>query len=282
MGCSVVVYTNAKKSDLLVRCIESLSEQTYEDKEIICVSTVEALPEEVQSIARIIVERRRGVSIAKNGGIRAAKHDIIALTDDDCVCEPEWVEKLVDEYESDVGCVTGGSVPTREGLWYAATNWHPARRVFKRGDSFYPPWLMGTGNNLSVRKEAITDIGLFNEELGPGTRYRGAEDVDVFYKITNAGYDVVYTPEAIIRHEPLDTRAQVRTMMYGYRVGLGAFFAKHRYSVEAIRFFKKQFLRSQLRDSRNTFLRGNLRMGLAYFLGYVGALRGYYGYILAH
>ncbi len=282
MGCSVVVCTNAKRSDLLVKCIESLSEQTYEDVEIICVSTVEALPEEIQSIAEIIVERRKGVSIAKNVGIMAAKHEIVALTDDDCVCEPEWVEKLVEEYEGDVGCVTGGSFPTREGLWPAATNWYPVRRVSKGGSSFFPPWWIGAGNNISLRKEVITDIGLFDEELGPGTRYRGAEDLDVLYRMMNAGFDVVYTPEAIIRHEPLDTRSQVRTMMYGYRVGLGAFIAKHRYSAEAIRYFKKEFLRSQLRDSRNTFLKGNPELAWTYFLGYVGALRGYYGYILAH
>ncbi len=280
MGCSVVVCTDGRKSDLLVRCIESLSNQTYKDIEVICVSTIESLPEEIREKARILVERRRGVSLAKNVGILASEHDLIALTDDDCVCEPDWVENLVKEFESDsVGCVTGGSIPTREGMWYASTNWQPETKVFKKSDGFIPPWVIGAGNNISLRKDAIENLGLFDVKLGPGSRYRSAEDLDVFHRMIGGGYEVVYTPAAVVRHEPLDTNAQVRMMMSAYRFGIGAFFAKHRYSVEARRYFRKEFLRTQLRDSRNNFGMGNPGMGWTYLMGYIAALRGYYEYI---
>ncbi|MEE9224222.1 MAG: glycosyltransferase family A protein [Thermoplasmata archaeon] len=283
MGCSVVVCTTGEKSDLLVKCLDSLSEQTYEDLEVICVSSVESLPEEVQSTAQVLVEKRHGISIAKNVGIRAAEHEIVALTDDDCICEPNWVEKLVEEFkEESVGCVTGGSVPTRQGLWYASTSWHTDRRVFKKSDGFVPPWEMGARNNISLRKDVITKIGLFDEELGPGKRYRGAEDIDVFQRVMGAGCDIVYTPEALVKHEPLDTRSQVRTMMLGYRIGIGAFFAKHRYSAEAKRYFRRIYLRTQLRNSKNNFLNGNMSLGWTYLVGYIGAQRGYYGYIMSH
>lgn len=283
MGCSVVVCTDGRKSDLLVRCMRSLADQSYDDMEVICVSTVESLPEEVQTTATILVERRRGVSIAKNLSIRKSKHELIALTDDDCVCEPNWIENLVKEFENEeVGCVTGGSVPTREGLWYASTNWQAERRVFEKKEGFVPPWIMGAGNNISLRKEAVKNIGYFDEELGPGTRFRGAEDIDVFHRMIGAGYGLVYTPDAVVKHEPLDTHSQVKAMMHGYRKGIGAFFAKHRYSAETKRYFKKEFLRSQLLNSRNNFARGNPRMGWTYFMGYIAARRGYYEYIFLH
>jgi cellulose synthase/poly-beta-1,6-N-acetylglucosamine synthase-like glycosyltransferase len=173
-------------------------------------------------------------------------------------------------------------VPTRQGLWYASTSWSPERRVFKKSDGFIPPWDIGAGNNISVREDVITKIGFFDEELGPGKRYRGAEDIDVFQRVIGAGYDIVYTPEAVVKHEPLDTRSQVRTMMLGYRIGIGAFFAKHRYSAEARRYFRRTFLRTQLRNSKNNFFNGNMGMGWTYLVGYIGAQRGYYGYIMSH
>ncbi|MEE9115579.1 MAG: glycosyltransferase, partial [Thermoplasmata archaeon] len=259
-------------------CINSLTRQSFEDLEIICVSTVEELPEEVRKNSEVIVEKRKGVSLAKNVGIMRANHELIALTDDDCVCDPDWMKNLVLEFDDEaVGCVTGGTYPTREGIWYPATNWKPDRRVFAKDQRFVPPWSMGAGNNLCLRKKAIVDVGLFDEELGPGTRYRSAEDIDVFHRMTVSGYCVVYTPKATVRHEPLDTYDQVRKMMSGYRVGIGAFFAKHKSSRSLRSYFFNDFLRAQLRDSRNNFLRGNGRMGHIYFLGFLGALKGYYG-----
>lgn len=283
MGCSIVVCTDGRKVDLLVRCIESISKQSYPEVEIICVSSVASLPEDVFENCKVIVEHIRGVSRAKNIGIRSSKFDLVALTDDDCVCDPDWVENLIAESEDqNVGCITGGTIPTREGLWYASTRLEEERQVFAKGQEFIPPWLMGAGNNVCFRKEALLRIGLYDEKLGPGTGFRGGEDIDVFHRMIESGYKVVYTPKAIVHHEPLDTKTQVRDMIYGYRVGIGAFFAKNRLSKQLREYFRKDFLRTQWRDSRNNFLRSNARMGYVYFLGYLGALRGYFGYILAH
>ncbi|MFQ5884916.1 MAG: glycosyltransferase [Thermoplasmata archaeon] len=282
MGCSVIVCTDGRKPDLLRKCIDSLSRQTYQDLEVICVSSVSSLPPEIADKCRVIVEKRKGVSLAKNIGIRESVHDKIALTDDDCVCDPDWVENLTSGFEDKrVGCVTGGSLPTREGLWYASTRWEAERKVFGKGGGFTPPWLMGAGNNICLRKEAVVKIGLFDENLGPGTRFRGAEDIDVFHRMIESGYHVVYTPKAIVHHEPLDTHDQLKRMMSGYRIGLGAFFAKNRSSKDVRRYFFKEVLRSHLRNSRNNLLGGDADMGYLYFIGFIGALRGYLGYVLA-
>lgn len=283
MGCTVVVCTDGKKLDLLSRCIDSITRQSYMDVEVICVSTVEELPEQVRDSSTVIVERRKGVSLAKNVGIRNAKYEMIALTDDDCICDPDWVKNLMSELDDvSVGCVTGGTYPTREGLWYPSTSWGPEKRVFRKEGGFIPPWTMGAGNNVCLRKKALLRIGLFDEGLGPGTRFRSAEDIDVFHRMIDAGYDVVYTPSATVRHEPLDTYDQVKKMMYGYRVGMGAFFAKHMSSYRPRNSSFKYFLRTQLRNSKNNFFKGNGRMGYIHFLGFLGALRGYYGYVLSH
>ncbi|UCD92964.1 MAG: glycosyltransferase [Methanobacteriota archaeon] len=279
MGCTVIVCTDGRKIDLLARCIDSISRQTYQELEITCVSKVENLPDEVTDNCKLIVEKRSGVSLAKNIGIRASKYDKIALTDDDCICEPDWVENLVSEFSNqNVGCVTGGSVPTREGLWYASTGHSPEREVFSGDDEFVPPWDMGAGNNVCFRKEAVVGIGLYDENLGPGTKFQSAEDIDVFYRILKGGYRIVYTPKAVVRHEPLDTLEQVKKMMSSYRFGIGAFFAKNQSSRQLRRYFLKVFLKGQLRHSRNSFIRGDATMGNVYLRGFLAALKGYLKY----
>lgn len=283
MGCTVVICTDGQRSDLLERCINSLLEQTHKEMEILCVSTLESLPEVVMSETRVIIEKRKGVSLAKNIGIRHSTYDLIALTDDDCVCHRDWVENLLSEFKSEnVGCVTGGSLPTREGLWHASTAMKATRKVYGKGGVFLPPWSIGAGNNICLRKDVILDVGLFDEELGPGTGYRSAEDIDVFHRIIESGYEIVNTPQAIVDHEPLDSQEQVRKMLYNYRLGMGAFFAKNRSSAELREYFRKVFLRSQLRSSRNNLLKGDVKAGWAFFNGYLGALRGYFDYVLNH
>lgn len=283
MGCTVVVVTDGRKADLLVKCIESLTRQTYENLEIVCVSPVESLPEPVLQKSKIIVECRRGASLAKNVGIRESSHGFIAFTDDDCICDPDWVENLVSAFENErIGCVTGGTVPAREGLWYASSRFEVDAKVYNKSLGFTPPWLIGAGNNICLRKDVLERIGYFDERLGPGTRYRGAEDVDVFHRTIEAGYDIVYTPKAVVHHEPLDTYDQVRSMMYGYRVGIGAFFAKNWSSKPLRRYFLRTFLRTQMSNSGYNLFKGNLTMAYAYLLAFVGALRGFFGFALAH
>ncbi len=283
MGCTVVIVTDGRKADLIVKCIESVSNQTYEDLETICVSAVESLPERVLEKSRLIVERRRGASLAKNVGIRESGNDFIAFTDDDCICEPDWVENLISAFDNDrVGCVTGGTLPTREGLWYASSRFEEERHEFRKEDGFTPPWLMGAGNNICVRKDVLERIGLFDERLGPGTRYRGAEDIDIFHRIIDTGYSLVYTPKAIVRHEPLDTYDEVRSMMYGYRVGIGAFFAKNWSSKPLRRYFFRRFLRTQMGNSAYNLFKGNMNMAYAYLLAFIGSVRGFFGFALAH
>ncbi|MGH9642979.1 MAG: glycosyltransferase, partial [Terriglobales bacterium] len=60
---------------------------------------------------RYLLERKPGKSCALNAGIREAKGEIIAFTDDDCVPSRSWVARIVKEFESDSElAVLGGRV----------------------------------------------------------------------------------------------------------------------------------------------------------------------------
>lgn len=77
--------------------VECLERQTLDDFEVLVVNDADL-----------------DICEARNAGIREAKADIVALTDDDCRPDPNWLATVRDEFESDddlvclEGTVTGG------------------------------------------------------------------------------------------------------------------------------------------------------------------------------
>jgi len=58
---------------------------------------------------RTFVELTPGIPAARNRGIQEARHEIILFTDDDCVPQPRWLEKMVEPFYRDprIGAVGG-------------------------------------------------------------------------------------------------------------------------------------------------------------------------------
>jgi GT2 family glycosyltransferase len=170
----------------------------------------------------------RGLSRARNEAIRAAAFDILAFTDDDCAARPGWIGAVASAFAAAPApaAVTGGSLPeTTEGLEarrVAATTWHrPERRDF-RGP--IDPAVVGGGFNLSFRRVWAERVGLFDPDLGPGGRFRGADDTDFIHRILRAGGIVRYDPAVVVAHLPWrdgadQTRAETE---YGHGIAVWA------------------------------------------------------------
>jgi glycosyltransferase involved in cell wall biosynthesis len=148
----------------------------------------------------------RGLSRARNEAIRAAAGQILAFTDDDCVVRPDWIGAVAAAFETepDLAVVTGGSLPeSTDGLeprQVAITTWHSEEpREFRRP---IDPAEVGGGFNLSIRRAWAEKVGLFDPELGPGARYRGADDTDFIHRILRAGGVIRYDPGVVVAHLP--------------------------------------------------------------------------------
>lgn len=98
---SVVVPTYNRKP-LLGMCLNSLMNQTHNDYEIIVVDdgSTDGTPSLVKSLQgefkglRYFRQENQGHSVARNLGFSRARGEIIASTDDDCVAEGEWLERI--------------------------------------------------------------------------------------------------------------------------------------------------------------------------------------------
>jgi GT2 family glycosyltransferase len=222
VSVSVVVCT-MDRPDALARCLDALRQCSPPPAQIVVVdqSARPAAPDGVEYVHMA----ERGVSRGRNRGARAAEHELLAFTDDDCVPSPEWIGALERGYADGVDGVTGGVLPLPgESGVAVSSRTSTARRTF--GGRGQTPWDIGTGGNLSVRRSAFEAVGGFDETLGPGTPARAAEDVDLLYRLANAGFTLLYEPDAVVYHELKSRRARVGGR-YGYGLGLGTFLARH-------------------------------------------------------
>lgn len=268
---SVVVCTLAKNLQELSSCLSSLNRQTKHFGELILVSRAE-IPNYLNGLASmVVVEPKRGLSLARNVGVSRCSGNIIGFTDDDCICSETWIEKLLEGFsDPNVWMVTGRTL-ARNGSkkrFSAAVMDNPFRTYFKldrdrivgiRGQvskSMLPTetWNIGNGNNMAIRRSALERVGPFDEQLGPGSRSRSAEDLDMFLRVLLHGGAIMYEPSALSYHEKLSYSGWFMRQCFGYRLGEGAILKKYgsvRLSNTAARILVDRSLEFYLRFMRS-------------------------------
>jgi len=153
------------------------------------------------------VEQNQGLSYARNRGIKEAKGDILIYVDDDALVNKEYLSTYYElfEKEKQIFAAGGPIIPqyeTKPPKWLSyftkelLTGYlHQGNKTgkFKRR---YPG-----GGNAAYKKEVFDKTGLFNVDLGrKGNNLVGAEEKDIFDKMTAMGMAFYYTPNAILYH----------------------------------------------------------------------------------
>lgn len=246
---TVIVCTRDRAS-LLRGALTAILRLDYPDFDVIVVDNGASTSETRDMIhdefrdprLTLISEPRPGLSKARNAGLRRARGDIVAFTDDDVVVDELWLRGIAAGFEQapNVACVTG-LVPAGElrspaqGYFDERVNWSKivAPKVFSMAD---PPadlptfpfcvGAFGTGANFALDRRTALALGAFDPALGVGTRTGGGEDIDMFTRVILEGHSLVVQPSAIVWHrhraEPEDLIIQAR----GYGKGLGSWLTK--------------------------------------------------------
>jgi glycosyltransferase involved in cell wall biosynthesis len=157
-----------------------------------------------------------GASRARNAGWRAARHALIAFTDDDCLPQPGWLDALT--MHPAAHFVTGRvEAPTPVDHPVAVkTDPEPARLDAASREP------LGASNNLLVCRGLLEKIGGFDQRLGPGTWPESAEDLALFDRLLHAGGVGCYEPKALVLHEQWRSRRDLVRLDWGYGKGQGA------------------------------------------------------------
>lgn len=95
------------------------------------------------------------------------------------------------------------------------------------------------------RREFVSAIGGFDVRLGPGTRTRDGDDLDLLLRILRAGGHVGYQPRSLVRHAHRRELSALRRQVFGYGVGASAMLSKWWWKDRA---FRRRFLRTLATD----------------------------------
>ncbi len=224
---TVVIATRDRPS-LLKECLAAVSSVLRNGDGIIVVDSC-SRSEEVRAVAEgagavVIRCDQPGASRARNAGWKAADTEIVAFTDDDCLPESGWLASLSAGFSGlpEAAFVTGRLVADSVERGRAEFDLslfdyeRPSR--FELNDDLEK---MGHGANMAWRREALEAVGGFDEEMGPGTPFRAAEDQDAFWRVLRHGTMGSYEPKAIVVHRQWRNRRQQLQTMYDYGIGSG-------------------------------------------------------------
>ena len=225
-----VAITTLGRPHTLARCLRSLQEGSAHPAEVVVVDqsvdrsarpvvdACDRLPD-----ARHVGHEASGLGAGQNEAVRHTRSRIVAVLDDDCVADPEWIAEAARLLapESAVDMIGGRVLPLDED---GSAGLHPvSSRTSRHPRGFRSrtrPWDVGSGNNFALRREWFDRIGGCDERLGPGSPGRGAVDIDLFYRLLRAGARVRYEPSLVVYHER-KTRGErlARRVPYGYGMG---------------------------------------------------------------
>ena len=227
---SIIVCTYNRRK-LFDECFESLLNQSYpkDNYEIIVVDSSDDFSEELIKNYKEKAERHRimlkyfyqepkGLAAARNLGIKNARGEIICFTDDDCVADRFWVEKLVEGFDNEQIGGVGGEIkaynPKTSVEKYAKMDQESAIR-----NSFLITC------NAAYRKDVLQQVGRFD----PIFKF-GADDNDIGLRVRSKGYELKYAPNAIVYHKHRTTLNDLIKQRYNYGVGEAILSKKYGYS----------------------------------------------------
>lgn len=250
-GITAVVCTRDRPQQL-ARALESLRAQSPAVAEILVIDNAPADDTTATLVAerfpgvRYLREPVPGLDFARNRALHAATQPIVAFLDDDAVAASDWARTLSQVFETDanVAVSTGRVEPlvveTPGQLLFEANGGfgRGEERVRLPDDAWRPlhgwrapliAWAIsvGCGCSYAVRRTVALELGGFDEALDLGAPLAGGGDHDLLWRALEAGWRVVYQPQALAWHEHRRDLAAVHEQIIGHQRAVLAFLGKH-------------------------------------------------------
>jgi glycosyltransferase involved in cell wall biosynthesis len=199
---SVVVSTRNRASDL-AELLAALSDQTlaHDRFEVIVVNDgstdgTRTLLDEAAArwgfaVRPVNRPKSNGPAVGRDEGWRIARAPLIAFTDDDCVPDPEWLERGLETASANPGAFVQGRTAPRPDQLDQLSPWSRTMDVAKLGPDFpatnvfYPRDLLETLDGWDT--EAFADAA-------------GGEDTDLAWRAIGSGARPVYEPRSLTFH----------------------------------------------------------------------------------
>jgi glycosyltransferase involved in cell wall biosynthesis len=271
---SLIVCTIGR-IDPLMRLFASLATQTSEDFEIVLVDqnppgTLDAALAPYADRLKILhVTSPRGLSRARNAGLREASGRLVCFPDDDCWYAQGLVEEVIDRFarEPRLDIIMARTIDAQGvdslGLFLPATCAVDRRNV----------WFAGNSNGLFLRAETARRIGGFDESLGVGadTPFRSGEETDYVLRALALGAECRFQHDLTVFHDQAPERSSAAiSRAKAYAPGFGRVLRLH---YDAF-YFAERLARTLARAALSAI---TLDLGTAHYklIWGIGAIKGY-------
>ena len=210
---SVVICS--RNGSLTIReCLEGLMDLNYPFYEVIVINdgSTDATPQIASEYdVKLISTVNQGLSAARNLGASVAKGDIVSYIDDDAIPDPDWLLFLATFFiNTPCAAVGGPNIAPNDVTLIAECVDHspgsPSHVLFTDMEAEHIP-----GCNFSIRRKALQELGGFDSQF----RTAG-DDVDLCWRITEAGWKIGFSPGAMVWHHRRRTIKSYWRQQYGY------------------------------------------------------------------
>ncbi|QQG37977.1 MAG: glycosyltransferase family 2 protein [Candidatus Kaiserbacteria bacterium] len=188
------------ESGPIEKTVRAARAQKYPDFEVIVIdnaSTDDTAARAQEAGARVIREARKGILFAKEAGRKAARGEIIAGLDADCLPPDDWLQRGVSRFTDDtIVAVTGGYEYDDISSFMSG--------FIKLGFKYWQPYLNAImqwrrrgaymiGGNCFVRASALEKIGGYDTSI----QFLG-EDTDTATRLSKIG-KVIFARDLFVR-----------------------------------------------------------------------------------
>lgn len=221
MKFSLVMATLGRSDEIKI-FLDSLKSQNYKNFELIIVDQNE------NHILRNIIDsykdnfyinhiriREKGLSLARNVGIKYATGDIIAFPDDDCAYSEGILSFIVDFFkENEKFNFLTFRLRDKESGEDANLKWYDYNVEINYKNIFRTV----ISPAIFIKIKSRDDV-FFDENLGVGRKFGSGEETDMILELLHRGYKGMFLNDYIVYHpnkiEPIEK-------IYSYGLGYGA------------------------------------------------------------
>ena len=210
-----VIVCSYNGGKTLAQCLDSLGKIDYPTYEVILVD--DGSTDDTAAIAarfpqiRYLHQTNHGLSHARNTGAKAARGEVFAYTDSDCMADRDWLRFLIATLRSgDYAGVGGPNISPPAQNWVqacvAAAPGGPSHVLLTDTVAEHIP-----GCNMAWYRWAFENVGGFDIEY-----HKAGDDVDFCWRIQQSGHQIAFSPTAIVWHYRRFTLSAFRRQQEGY------------------------------------------------------------------